>query len=162
MDAIWRHVERVLGAVALFSLAGLVLLPATQVFLRDAFSAPIIGLEEATRWALIILVFTGAPLLISKNEHIRLTEFTLLLPKRARLVLERLTLLASGLVLMVVAWSGLLSILRNFGTRTPTLDIPFWLFAAPMLAGFGVAAIGCVWFSLRRSSPPEGGGGQIN
>ena len=31
---------------------------------------------------------------------------------------------------------GALSIINNFGTRTPVLDIPFWLFASPMLVGF--------------------------
>ena len=75
MDRIWRMIERVLGAVAMLALFSLVLLPATQVFMRDFFNTPIIGLEEATRWGLIILVFFGAPLLIATNEQIRLAEF---------------------------------------------------------------------------------------
>ncbi|TCT10547.1 TRAP-type C4-dicarboxylate transport system permease small subunit [Tepidamorphus gemmatus] len=161
MDTLWQYVERLLSAIAMTALAALVLLPATQVFLRDVFSAPIIGLEEATRWSLIILVFAAAPLLISTNQQIRLAEFTLLLPAGVRNLLERITLLAGGIVLGIIAWSGLLSILRNSGTRTPTLDIPFWLFALPMLAGFGLAAIGYVWFALRRAAPPVGGEGQI-
>ena len=54
---IWRTAERVLELVAMLALFSLVLLPATQVFMRDMFNSPIIGLEEATRWGLIILVF---------------------------------------------------------------------------------------------------------
>ncbi len=161
MDTLWGYIERLLGAIAMTALAALVVLPATQVFLRDVFSAPVIGLEEATRWSLIILVFSAAPLLISTNQQIRLAEFTMLLPERVRALLERFTLLAGGIVLGIIALSGLLSILRNFGTRTPTLDIPFWLFASPMLAGLGLAAIGYVWFALRRAAPPGGGDGQI-
>lgn len=161
MNRVWTYVERALGMVAILSLATLVLLPATQVFLRDVFSSPIIGLEESTRWALIILVFLGAPLLISTNEQIRLTEFVEFLPRPAQMALERLTLLAGGIVLAVIAWSGLLSILRNFGTRTPVLDIPFWLFASPMLVGFSVAAIGYVWFAIRPAEPPGRAGAQI-
>ena len=42
-----------------------------------------------------------------------------------------------------------------------TLDIPFWLFAAPMLVGFALAALGYIWFALRRQDPPLGGGTQI-
>lgn len=161
MNGVWTHVERALATAALVSLAALVLLPVTQVFLRDVFSSPVIGLEEATRWALIILVFLGAPLLISTNEQIRLTEFVELLPRPVHMALERLTLMAGGVVLGVIAWSGLLSILRNFGTRTPVLDIPFWLFASPMLVGFAVAAIGYVWFAIRRAEPPDRAGAQV-
>ena len=59
----------------------LVLLPSLQVVLRDFFNAPLIGLEEATRWGLIILVFLAAPLLLSTNEQIRLAEFIDYLPR---------------------------------------------------------------------------------
>ena len=161
MQRIWPIVERSLAALAMLALAALVALPATQVMLRDLFNNPITGLEESTRWGLIILVFLGAPLLISTNEQIRLTEFVDVLPVTARKALERLILLAGGLALAVIVWSGVLSIARNFGTRTPTLDIPFWLFASPMLVGFAAAAVGYFWFAMRRDDPPVGGGPQI-
>jgi TRAP-type C4-dicarboxylate transport system permease small subunit len=161
MQHVWRLIERSLAVVAVLALAALVVLPATQVMLRDLFNSPIIGLEESTRWGLIILVFLGAPLLISTNEQIRLAEFVDFLPSLVRKALERLILLTGGLALAVIAWSGVLSIARNFGTRTPTLDIPFWLFASPMLIGFGVAALGYLWFAVRREDPPVGGGPQI-
>jgi TRAP-type C4-dicarboxylate transport system permease small subunit len=161
MQHVWRLVERSLAVAAVLALAALVVLPATQVMLRDLFNSPIIGLEESTRWGLIILVFLGAPLLISTNEQIRLAEFVDFLPAPVRKALERLILLTGGLALAVIAWSGVLSIARNFGTRTPTLDIPFWLFASPMLIGFAVAALGYLWFAVRRDDPPVGGGPQI-
>lgn len=157
MQRIWTLLERLLGSVAMLALFSLVVLPALQVTLRGLFSRPVIGLEESTRWALIILVFLGTPLLISANEHIRLAEFIDMLPRRLRLWLERMILLASGVTLTVIAWAGALSIWRNFGTRTPILDIPFWLFAAPMLVGFAFAATGYVWVALRRQDPPVGG-----
>jgi TRAP-type C4-dicarboxylate transport system permease small subunit len=157
MMRIWHWVERILGVVAMLALFALVALPVLQVVLRGVFNNPIIGLEESTRWGLIILVFLAVPLLISNNEHIRLAEFVDLLPKRLRLALERLILIVSGVMLMVIAWSGVLSIWRNFGTRTPILDIPFWLFAAPMLLGFAIAAAGYLLMGLRRTDPPVGG-----
>ena len=61
----------------------------------------------------------------------------------------------------IIAYAGVLSVMRNMSTRTSTLDIPFWLFAAPMLVGFAAAALGYVWFALRREDPPLGGGTQI-
>jgi|SRR5678815_4703739 TRAP-type C4-dicarboxylate transport system permease small subunit len=161
MTRLWPLIERALATIAVAALASLVLLPSLQVILRDFFNAPLIGLEEATRWALIILVFLAAPLLLSTNEQIRLSEFIDYLPRRARLILERVILLISGLSVAVIAYAGVLSVMRNMSTRTSTLDIPFWLFAAPMLVGFALAALGYIWFALRRQDPPLGGGTQI-
>ena len=161
MTRLWPLIERALATIAVAALASLVLLPSLQVILRDFFNAPLIGLEEATRWALIILVFLAAPLLLSTNEQIRLSEFIDYLPRHARLILERVILLVSGLSVAVIAYAGVLSVMRNMSTRTSTLDIPFWLFAAPMLVGFALAALGYIWFALRRQDPPLGGGTQI-
>jgi TRAP-type C4-dicarboxylate transport system permease small subunit len=154
--------ERALGTVAVLALLSLVFLPATQVFMRDFFSAPIIGLEEATRWGLIILVFFGAPLLIAKNEQIRLAEFIDQLPPHTRFALERVILFVSGVSVACIAYAGLLSMLRSIGTRTSVLDIPFWLFASPMVIGFAVASLGYVYYALRRANPPIGGGPGIS
>lgn len=161
MTRLWPLIERALATIAVAALLSLVLLPSLQVVLRDFFNAPLIGLEEATRWALIILVFLAAPLLLSTNEQIRLSEFIDYLPRHARLILERVILLVSGLSVAVIAYAGVLSVMRNMSTRTSTLDIPFWLFAAPMLIGFALAALGYIWFALRRQDPPLGGGTQI-
>lgn len=161
MNGLWSLIERALGALAVAALASLILLPTLQVILRDFFNAPIIGLEEATRWGLIILVFLAVPLLLSTNEQIRLSEFVDFLPRTPRKLLERVILLISGLSVAVIAYAGVLSVMRNISTRTSTLDIPFWLFAAPMLVGFFVAALGYIWFALRPQDPPVGGGPQI-
>lgn len=161
MARIWVWLERILGAAAMLALFSLVVLPSLQVVLRGFFDRPLIGLEESTRWGLIILVFLAMPPLIATNEHIRLAEFIDLLPKRIRLGLERVILIASGATLLVVVLSGAQSILRNIGTRTPMLDIPFWLFAAPMLVGFAIAAIGYLWIGFRSADPPVGGGNPV-
>ena len=154
---IWRIAERMLAYVAMLALFSLVLLPATQVFMRDMFNSPIIGLEDATRWGLIILVFFGAPLLISTSEQIRFAEIVDLFPRRFRLALERLIFVCSGLAVACIAYAGVLSVIRSSGTRTSVLDIPFWLFASPMLVGFGAAAVGYLYFALRRQGPPVDG-----
>lgn len=153
MQKFWSVLERWLGAIAMVALFSLVVLPALQVVLRGVFNSPITGLEESTRWGLIILVFIASPLLISTNEHIRLAEFIDFLPKPVRIMLERVIMLVSGMSLAIVAVAGGLSIWRNFGTRTPILDIPFWLFAAPMLIGFALGAVGYVWYAVRPKPP---------
>lgn len=153
MTALWKALEGGLRVIALTALASLVALPALQVVMRGVFSSPIIGLEEATRYGLIILVFLAVPSLIAGNEQIRLAEFVAALPKAIRVLLERATLLLAAVCLAVIAYAGLGSALKNASTRTPTLDIPFWLFILPMVVGFAVSALGCLWFALRPAPP---------
>ena len=74
-----------------------------------------------------------------------------------RLALERLIFVCSGLAVACIAYAGVLSVIRSSGTRTSVLDIPFWLFASPMLVGFGAAAVGYLYFALRRQGPPVDG-----
>jgi TRAP-type C4-dicarboxylate transport system permease small subunit len=154
MDRIWGFVERLFGMLALLAFGALIILPSFQVFMRDAFSMPIIGIEEATRWGLIMVVFLGLPLLVRRNEQIRFAEMIDLLPKPARFLVERATLLATAVTFGVIAYYGVDSALRNTTSRTPTLDIPFWLFISPMIIGMAVTAIGCLWLALRPASPP--------
>ena len=158
MNRVWAAVEKALGVVSLAALACLVLLPFGQVVLRDVFESPIVGLEEATRWGLIALVFLGLPLLLATDAQIRFPELVAQLPRRLRNIIERLTLLLSSVALGTLVWAGIGSILKNRSTRTPTLDIPFWLFASPFLIGIGLTCVGCAWFALRRAPPPLEGG----
>jgi len=161
MARLWRIAEGGLRAFALMALASLIVLPALQVVMRDIFTAPIIGLEEATRYCLIILVFLAAPSLLLTNEQIRLSEFVARLPRGVRMVLERVTLALSGVSFAVIAVAGMMSALKNASTRTPTLDIPFWLFTLPMVVGLVVAAVGYVWVAIRRDDPPPDGGNVV-
>lgn len=142
------------AAAAVVALAALVALPFTQVVMRDTLNAPIIGLEEATRWGLIALVYLALPLLVSTNEQIRFDELVNRLPRRVRTALERLHLLIAALVLGVLVNAALGSALQHTSTRTPILNIPFLMFIAPMVIGLTAAAAGCLWFALRRASPP--------
>ena len=158
IERAWQRVERCSAAVALFALASLVALPFLQVILRDGFNSPLTGLEEATRWGLIALVFMALPLLIGRDEQIRFPELVALLPGAARRGLERLTLLVCALALAIMFWAGLQSILLNSSTRTPTLNMPFWVFASPFLVGLLLTAIRCLWMAIRRAAPPAGGG----
>lgn len=154
MTKIWRLLERVFIALAVAALFCLVLLPFTQVVMRDTFNAPIMGLEEATRWGLIALVYLALPLLVPANEQIRFDELVSHLPPRARTLLERLHLLIAALVLAVLANAAVGSALKNASTRTPMLNIPFIVFIAPMVIGLTATAIVALYYALRRRPPP--------
>lgn len=153
MRNIWTVIERAMEILSVAALFALVVLPFTQVVMRDAFSAPVAGLEEATRWGLITLVYLALPLLVSTNEQIRFGELADRLPKRARSMLERLHLLIGAAAMIVLVDAGVGSALQNASNRTPMLDIPFKLFIAPMVVGLALTALGAIYFALRREPP---------
>ena len=150
----WSGLERVFAVLAVVALGCLVALPFTQVVMRDTFNAPIAGLEEATRWGLIGLVYLALPLLVRTNEQIRFNELIDRLPRGARTALERLHLLIAAAVLIVLINAALGSALQHSSTRTPILNIPFLVFIGPMVIGLAAAALACLLFALRRSAPP--------
>ena len=124
--------------------------------MRDMFNSPIIGLEEATRWGLIILVFFGAPLLISTNEQIRFAEIVDLFPRRFRLALERLIFVCSGLAVACIAYAGVLSVIRSSGTPDVRPRHPFLAVrVADACRVWGSS--GRLYFALRRQGPPVDG-----
>lgn len=154
MRCLWTSIERAFAAAALVALGALVLLPFTQVVLRDAFNSPLGGLEEATRWGLIALVYLALPLLVSTNEQIRFDEIVNRLPRRVRVLLERLHLAIAAIALGILINAAIGSALQHMTTRTPMLNIPFWLFVAPMVIGLAATAAGAAYFALRPARPP--------
>jgi TRAP-type C4-dicarboxylate transport system permease small subunit len=154
MRRAWLAIERVLAAAALTALFALVALPFTQVVMRDLFDSPVMGLEEATRWGLIALVYLALPLLIPQNEQIRFDELVNRLPRRLRTTLERIHLLVAAVTLAVLVNAALGSALQHASTRTPILNLPFVVFIGPMLLGLIAAALAAFYFALRRQAPP--------
>ena len=59
--------------IGCFALAAIVVLPATQIVLRE-FGAPFVGMEELARYFMIVVTFVGIPLVNHEGGHIRMDE----------------------------------------------------------------------------------------
>jgi TRAP-type C4-dicarboxylate transport system permease small subunit len=82
-------------------------------------------------------------------------EFQALVPPRPRWILQ-LAVEVSGVALFGVLFvATLVTIARNLNSETPVLQIPFWLFFAPLAAGSlmlaveTLAALAHTWRSRR-------------
>lgn len=136
-----RIVERVMTALVVMILAGLVLVPTAQVIMRGVFVQPFIGAEEFTRFLLICLIFCAYPLVVQKGENIVMGEFKAALPDRPRRVLNVLISIGAISATAFIAYVTASNISRNLNNATPTLGIPFWLFLGATLLGFAGAAV---------------------
>jgi TRAP-type C4-dicarboxylate transport system permease small subunit len=127
-------------AVGCFALAAMVVLPTTQIVLRG-LGAPVVGMEELTRYFLIVVTFIGLPLVTAEGGQIRMEELLNLLPITAAGVLRVIIAIVSGAAFATVVVAIWASLEVTIGSSTPTLGIPFWLFNLPAIVGLGLGGI---------------------
>jgi TRAP-type C4-dicarboxylate transport system permease small subunit len=137
----FRILRMACTAIGCFGLAALVILPTTQIVLRSVVGAPVVGMEELTRYFLIVVTFVGLPLVTYEGGQIRMDELQRALPLSAGGILRVIIAIVSGATFATVVVAIWASLEVTIGSSTPTLGIPFWLFNLPAIVGLGVGAI---------------------
>jgi TRAP-type C4-dicarboxylate transport system permease small subunit len=150
-----RLVRLLLGTISVALLLALVALPALQIVLRDVFVSPIIGLEELTRIAMVVMVFAAFPLVVGAGENIAMPELKAALPRNLRRVVEVATALACAAAAGIMVWAVSQALAANPRNMTPTLGIPFWILLVATGVGLGGAGLMHLWH-LRRPPPDRG------
>ena len=133
--------RRALVAVCLLLLAALIFTPALQIVMRGVFNVPMSGAEELARYFLIALTLMGAAVVTYEGGQIRMQEFQALLPERLRFVLQVFIELCAVVMFGLMAVAAALSISQNLNNQTATLEMPYWLFMAPLLLGMALLAL---------------------
>jgi TRAP-type C4-dicarboxylate transport system permease small subunit len=124
-----------LRALACLLLFLLVVTPFAQIIMRGVFNIPMAGAEEWARYMLICLCFLAGALVTIDGGQIRMEEIQALLPERPRWLLQ-LLIEASGVVVFgFLAYAAFFTIANNMSNQTATLEMPFWIFMAPLALG---------------------------
>jgi TRAP-type C4-dicarboxylate transport system permease small subunit len=122
-------------------LAALVITPLAQITMRGVFNVPLAGAEELAKYFLICLTFLAASYVTAEGGQIRMEEFQFLLPPKPRWLLQ-LAIELSGTVLFAILFiASVVTVSRNLNSVTPILEMPFWLFFAPLWLGSLLLAI---------------------
>lgn len=153
-----RHVieaaSRIAGGLAAAAFFVIGVIVTWEVVMRYLFTAPTRWVEETAAVLQIYGVFLACAWLVARREHIRITVLTALLPRAARAWVARLSLLVVAAVAGFAAWSALelmLSAIQRGERTDSTLELPMWLFHAPLLVGLGLAALqalATIWSSF--------------
>ena len=125
--------------ISIALLALLILTPLAQIVMRGIFNVPMSGAEELVRYFLICLCFLAASYVTHDGGQIRMEEFQVFLPERPRWVLQLLIEIAGLVFYAILLVAGLRTIANNLQNQTATLEMPFWLFMAPL--GIGSALL---------------------
>lgn len=124
-----------LRATSYAMLAMLVLMPFAQIIMRGVFNVPMAWAEELTRYFLICLTFLAAALVTADGGQIRMEEFQALLPEKPRWLLQLMIEIAGIGLFAFLAFAAFTTISKNMSNQTATLEMPFWLFMAPLALG---------------------------
>jgi TRAP-type C4-dicarboxylate transport system permease small subunit len=120
---------------SLVLLAALIITPLAQITMRGVFNVPLAGAEELAKYFLICLTFVAASYVTREGGQIRMEEFQFLLPPKPRWILQ-LAIEVSGVAVFGVLFvASVVTVTRNMNSVTPVLEIPFWLFFAPLVLG---------------------------
>jgi TRAP-type C4-dicarboxylate transport system permease small subunit len=121
--------------VSLLLLAALVVTPLAQITMRGVFNVPMSGAEELARYFLICLTFLAASYVTQQGGQIRMEEFQGLVPVKPRWLLQLLIELSGVICFAVLFAASVVTIRNNLQNQTATLEMPFWLFMAPLAVG---------------------------
>src|SRR5260221_14457167 len=136
-----RWVRKAVSVVSLLLLAAVVITPLAQITMRGVFNVPMAGAEEMTRYFLICLTFLAASYVTEQGGQIRMEEFQGLGPPRPRWFLQ-LAIETCGVAMFgVLLIAGVITIGNNLRNQPGTLEMPFWLFMAPLALGALVLGI---------------------
>ena len=120
---------------SLVLLAALIVTPLAQITMRGVFNLPLAGAEELAKYFLICLTFVAASYVSAEGGQIRMEEFQVLLPTRARWILQLVIETGAAAFCAVLFVAAVITVSRNLNSVTPVLEIPFWLFFAPLVLG---------------------------
>ena len=120
---------------SLVLLAALIVTPLAQITMRGVFNVPLAGAEELAKYFLICLTLVAASYVTREGGQIRMEEFQALVPARPRWWLQ-LAIEASGVAFFGVLFvASVVTVTRNLNSVTPILEMPFWVFFAPLVLG---------------------------
>ena len=122
-------------------LAAVVITPLAQITMRGVFNVPMAGAEEMTRYFLICLTFLAASYVTEQGGQIRMEEFQFLLPPRPRWILQLVIELSGVAVFGILFVASIVTISRNLNNQTPIMEMPFWLFMAPLALGSALLVV---------------------
>jgi TRAP-type C4-dicarboxylate transport system permease small subunit len=133
--------RRAVRWVCLLLLGALIVTPLAQILMRGVFNIPMSGAEEMARYFLICLTLIGASYVTAEGGQIKMEEFQALIPPRPRWLLQMLIEVCGILLFGLILAASLVSIGNNLENQTATLEMPFWLFMAPLAAGSALLVI---------------------
>lgn len=129
MDLFLKRLNQVEEGVAGFILLAICLLTFLETFLRYTISYSFPWFQEVANYTLILVTYLGAAIGVKYGTHFSMEAVTEYASDRAAHLLKAAAFFISGLaaVLIVVYGFDQIAQAREFGVRTPAMQIPMYM-----------------------------------
>jgi TRAP-type C4-dicarboxylate transport system permease small subunit len=140
--------------IVILAIAGMVIIVATQVFLRYGLNSSLDWAEEISRLLFVWSVFLAIPLGLKRGVHVGIDLLTGLMPTLVRNMIFRLTSALAIALLAVVAWEAAILTRDQWDEPITTLDLSVGFFMLPLLIGAAHSILHLV-LQLVEGPPPR-------
>ena len=156
LGSILGRVEEVL-LVSLF--LAILAMAVTQILLRNVFDSGIIWGDVLVRILVLWIGMVGAMVASRRGEHIRIDLLTRYLPPWARQTVEAVVSFLTAAVCAIASYFSFRFIAAEYDYGgTAFAEVPVWLCAVVIPAGFAVIAVRYALLGLHRLSPSNESG----
>lgn len=141
----FRNLDKWLGIICLFLIILSVL---THVIFR-LLNHPLVGAEELESYLFVFMVYISIGYVTREHSHIRFDTILLLLPPRARMILERILNGACAVIFGIATYSSIVQTATNTVNKTAVLGIPYTAFFLPTSVGFLLMTVEYAIYTVR-------------
>jgi len=128
-------IDQVVALLIIVAMAGMVVVVATQVYLRYALNLSLDWADEISRLLFVWSIFLAIPLGIKRGSHVGIELLTNQLPRGFRDRLFRFMNVLAIVLMAVVAWQAGVLTHDQWDEPMSTLDISVGFFMLPLLIG---------------------------
>ena len=141
MTQLLEFIRATVRGLSVFLLLMLILTPLAQIIMRGVFGIPTSGAEELARYFLICLSFLAASYVTRDGGQICMEELQAMLPDRLRWLTQMLIEILGIVFFGSICIAAIVTISRNLENQTATLEMPFYIFMAPLALGMFLLAV---------------------
>lgn len=139
MKTIILGLERVLMALAILSIAAIMLFVATDAISRYLFNAPLsFSFELVSYYLIVIATYFMISATLRHGDHISITLFRNVLPRRAQAFVDVLWSVLAGIAFILMAyatWHNVAGAWAGNNFIPGVISWPVWLAQLPILIG---------------------------
>ena len=148
-----RWIRALENAILVFLLFAMMGVAAYQVLARNLFDTGLVWGDALARVLVLWVALFGAMVASRKDDHIRIDLASRLLPPHWQRPLQRLTSLATAILLGLFAWASFEFVRYEYEDQTIAFaSVPAWVCEAVMPFG---AAVMCLRYLMHVINPPS-------
>jgi len=127
----------------------MMLLTVADVFMRFVFNNPLTGTVELTEFLMVCMAL-GMAVAALEGRHIKLDIVTMRLSRRARTIMEIITILSGTWLIFFLAWTGVVTGIADINYKSQVLELSELPFRVILAAGFGTLFLAMLSLILQK------------